>query len=642
MGGRGVKRAIGIAILVVSLVPLSVQPVEALAAYIHVTTAADVDAADGLCSLREAIIATNVGGGYRECPAGTTGTDTILFDVSVVNVGSQLPTITVPVYLGNTGGTRTQLHGPGSTTGLVFGSAADGSIVRNMYIENFATGIDLQGSDATIVGNVIGPNSGTGLHVSGAAITIGGANPRTPDACSGACNRISGNGGSGIEGNMAGLIKGNLIGLDASGTVAQANNIGIFVSGAITIGGETDDERNVISGNTFFGVDLGSYCTCEIKGNYIGTNASGAGAVPNAGGILVQGTNSGYIGSHTIGGSSAGQGNVISGNNGSGIVVYTWWSSQSPLDIYGNKVGVSAAGAPLKNGGYGIVIGGPDSAVGINVGDPSIAGTGNVIAYNGSGGVSLRTQFTTGDDIRGNSIHDNTGKGIELQGGANDNIVAPTITGTSPVAGTGCANCTIDVYSDSTDEGSTYEGSATADGSGNWTFAGTPAGPYVTATATAVDRGTSEFSAPAPLVSRKPDARIKKGSGSLVGNGIYNTTGLNQTRSGSTAPGNTIKFGISIQNDATASDQFKVHATGTSTTGYSIKYFHGTTDITAAVVAGTYTTPALPSGGTFLITAKVKVTSTALAGSSVTRLVTTISTADGTKQDAVKFVASRS
>ena len=46
--------------------PLAAQPVAALAAYIHVNTTADTDAADGYCSLREAIIATNVGGGYRE------------------------------------------------------------------------------------------------------------------------------------------------------------------------------------------------------------------------------------------------------------------------------------------------------------------------------------------------------------------------------------------------------------------------------------------------------------------------------------------------------------------------------------------------------------------------------------------------
>ena len=62
-----------------------------------------------------------------------------------------------------------------------------------------------------------------------------------------------------------------------------------------------------------------------------------------------------------------------------------------------------------------------------------------------------------------------------------------------------------------------------------------------------------------------------------------------------------------------------------------MKYFHGTTNITAAVVAGTYRTGSLAPGATYLITAKLP------AGGSVTRLVTITSVADPTKKDAVKF-----
>jgi hypothetical protein len=49
----------------------------------------------------------------------------------------------------------------------------------------------------------------------------------------------------------------------------------------------------------------------------------------------------------------------------------------------------------------------------------------------------------------------------------------------------------------------------------------------------------------------------------------------------------------------------------------------------------------LTAGGTYLIKAKVKVTSSAPGGSSVTRLVLLTSVADGSKQDAVKFTVSR-
>jgi hypothetical protein len=139
----------------------------------------------------------------------------------------------------------------------------------------------------------------------------------------------------------------------------------------------------------------------------------------------------------------------------------------------------------------------------------------------------------------------------------------------------------------------------------------------------------------------KPDARIRKGSGTYVGNNIYNLTGTNQTRTGSAERGSTITFGIQAQSDSRP-DSFRFAATGSATTMYGVTYFRGTTDITAAVVAGTYTTPVLAPGVTFLITAKVKVKSTATVGSSVTRLVTVTSVADGTKKDAVKFIGKRS
>jgi hypothetical protein len=74
---------------------------------------------------------------------------------------------------------------------------------------------------------------------------------------------------------------------------------------------------------------------------------------------------------------------------------------------------------------------------------------------------------------------------------------------------------------------------------------------------------------------------------------------------------------------------------------YSITYFRGTTNITAAVVAGTYTTSSLSPGSTYLITAKVKVNSNATKGSSVTRLVTITSVGDTSKQDAVMFTGAR-
>lgn len=138
----------------------------------------------------------------------------------------------------------------------------------------------------------------------------------------------------------------------------------------------------------------------------------------------------------------------------------------------------------------------------------------------------------------------------------------------------------------------------------------------------------------------QPDAWIRKGTKAFVGQDIYNTDGTDQARTGKAYRGGTITFGIQIQNDG-AADCFTVEATGAATTMYNVRYYRGGTEITAAVVAGTYTTPVLAPGAKFLITAKVKVKQSATVGSSVTRLVTITSVENPAKQDAVTFTGSR-
>jgi len=139
------------------------------------------------------------------------------------------------------------------------------------------------------------------------------------------------------------------------------------------------------------------------------------------------------------------------------------------------------------------------------------------------------------------------------------------------------------------------------------------------------------------LGARGYPGKVKPGNGPFVGNNVYNTTGARQTDTedwyDTSGAGTYYVFEISIQNDGTQADRFKVKATGTPTTGWTVKYFHGTSNITTAVVAGTYQTSSLAPGATYLITAKL----TIRTGGSVTRLVTITSAADATKKDAVKF-----
>ena len=138
------------------------------------------------------------------------------------------------------------------------------------------------------------------------------------------------------------------------------------------------------------------------------------------------------------------------------------------------------------------------------------------------------------------------------------------------------------------------------------------------------------------------DGMIRVGTGANVGNGVYNATGASQSRTGSAAPNGKITFSITVQDDGTAADAFKLKATGAATSQYQVRYFAGTTDITSAISAGTFQTPRLNPNGTFVITAVVTVSASASAKSNVTRLVTISSLQDPAVVDAVKFIGKRS
>jgi hypothetical protein len=149
-------------------------------------------------------------------------------------------------------------------------------------------------------------------------------------------------------------------------------------------------------------------------------------------------------------------------------------------------------------------------------------------------------------------------------------------------------------------------------------------------------------------VVRRPDGRIRLAVGTAsgnpdpyVGNGVYNTTGAHQTSRAdyysTMVSAFTFTFDISIQNDGTRADRFKVKATGTAASGWKVRFFRGTTNITTAVVAGTYQTSSLAPSATYLIKAKVTRTLQGV-NPGPWRLVTIASSADATKKDAVKFV----
>ncbi|MBN1217951.1 MAG: CSLREA domain-containing protein [Anaerolineae bacterium] len=383
------------------------------------------------------------------------------------------------------------------------GGDSDGE--RNVISGNALDGVRVEGSDTmsnTVSGNYIGTDaSGTvalGNTNYGVRIRDGAQYNTIGGDADGERNVIAGNDWSGVliedSGTTGNIISANYIGTDHTGTANLGNSQdGIdIVSGAQdnTIGGSTADERNVISGNDWSGILIHSSGTMNntVSGNYIGTDTTGTADLGNADdGVTIAG-GAQY---NTIGGSTADERNVISGNDRHGVGIVD--SGTTSNTVSGNHIGTNATGTTgLGNTQHGVLItyGAQNNTV----------GPGNIIAYNSQDGVEVNMVGTLGNAISQNSIFSNT-MGIDLANQANGEIDAPVIVtttvGSVNIIGTACANCTVEVFqnSDTDGEGETYVGGTTADGSGNFTVTVTSlAQPYLTATASDVISGTSEFS----------------------------------------------------------------------------------------------------------------------------------------------------
>jgi hypothetical protein len=372
-------------------------------------------------------------------------------------------------------------------------SSACNTIRGNLISANKRGGVHISDPGSSynvVVGNLIGTDASGTLPLAnasyGVAVGWGGAQfNRVGGTAPEDRNLIGGNRGAGVElhGREAGnVILGNLIGTDISGTQAIGNARGIFVvddSSRNFIGGTTATERNTISGNSGTGIDLMPAERVFILGNTIGTDASGTIALPNAeSGIMSDGARECVI-----------QGNLVSANDLVGVRLE---EDSGSNHLRSNRIGVASDGSsPLPNVAVGVRIQSSSNLIG-----GFYPEDGNTIAFNTGDGVQVWTY--PGNTVRRNALYANSGSGIALYSGGNNDLAAPIITGltASGVSGTACPGCTVELFSDDEDEGRIYEGTTTADGSGHWTWTGSPTGPYVTATATDAAGNTSAFSAP--------------------------------------------------------------------------------------------------------------------------------------------------
>ena len=318
-------------------------------------------------SLRQAIISANTNPGpdtiifsipgcglactihlFTSLPlSGSNGNNTTIDGYS--QTGSAPATATTPAT------PKIEIDGSGIPNNNCLNINSSGNVIKGLIINRCtANGVFISGSGVTgnqVSGNLIGtnfngfsdgPNIASGVFIGSGAQgnTIGGSDISDR-------NLISGNMRSGVEisglGTNNNVVSGNYIGTFPGGNTAlpnAQNGIRIY-NGAQhnAIGGDYGGERNLISGNGSRGILIEGTGTGNntISGNFIGTNAAGSGAVGN----IIRGL---YLGDgthhNTIGGSTPGRRNIISGNQSNGIVLSAaHWNTLS-----GNFIGTDMTG----------------------------------------------------------------------------------------------------------------------------------------------------------------------------------------------------------------------------------------------------------------------------------------------------------
>jgi parallel beta-helix repeat protein len=326
--------------------------------------------------------------------------------------------------------------GPASSNNLIGGSSPNDA---NVVSGNVKIGVYINGSSSNnlVQGNFIGTDAtGNAPFGNQIGVQVTGDPGTSADDNRIVGNTLSGNREFGVfvgQFESGTKLKGNKIGTNASGTAALGNGVGSADGGVriddgahdVTLGGPAPSDRNVISGNDEVGVGVIHATRILVQGNYIGTNADGTAAIPNAR------TREAGVRFFTGVTSSSIRGNLISGNGRDGVSFSAApGESTSGNTIEGNRIGTNADGtAALPNGGFGIFF--TSGGVSKNTIGGTTAASRNVVSGNGGSGILL-FDHASANTVRGNYIGldkgglapvGNGSDGITIEG-ASDNVLA--------------------------------------------------------------------------------------------------------------------------------------------------------------------------------------------------------------------------
>ncbi len=234
-------------------------------------------------------------------------------------------------------------------------------------------GISVAGSGSTISYCFIGTNAaGTAASANAAqGVTISAADVILDH------NLISGNGSDGVHlntGSHRAILTDNFIGTTVTGNAALGNTQeGVELVGVDEVVIGTPGHGNVISGNSYaaiIGWSVGS-TGAKIQGNKIGVGADGTTALGNSasagGGIALAAANSGWL----VGGTGAGEGNIIANNIGDGVQLATTNGTSNDIAVIGNSI--------YANTGLGIDL--ADNGVTVNDSGDGDSGSNDLLNY---------------------------------------------------------------------------------------------------------------------------------------------------------------------------------------------------------------------------------------------------------------------
>ncbi len=162
----------------------------------------------------------------------------------------------------------------------------------------------------------------------------------------------------------------------------------------------------VVNGFSNYGIWLDGGDNNTIQGNFIGTDQTGTAALANRCGLVIENS-----ADNIIGGTAAGDRNLISGNSDNGLHILG--SGATGNVVQGNYVGpdLNGAIAGIGNGINGIRI----AAASANTIGGSGSGEGNLVIDNRDGiDLDSASGPCTNNRVDGNSIHDNRQDGIDI------------------------------------------------------------------------------------------------------------------------------------------------------------------------------------------------------------------------------------